>query len=98
MLIIVLISLLLDRDIGKMDVQVVHINGVISVLYITKSSKTFTRKPYFQWSIARDKYIDSQVELFGANQKRSIDVSRDHVTFHPLGLLKRQFGGVRPLL
>ena len=84
MLIVVLISLLLDRDIGKMDVQIVHINGVISVLYITKSSETFTRKPHFQRSKARHKYIDSQVELLGTYQKRSIDVSRDHVAFHPL--------------
>ena len=66
-LIVVLIGLLLDSDIGEMHLHVVVVVCRVRVLGVAESGKALRTKPHFHWPVACNKDIDAEVKLFATD-------------------------------
>ena len=66
-LIVVLIGLLLDGDIGEMHLHVVVVVCRVRVLGVAESGKALRTKPHFHWPVACNKDIDAEVKLFATD-------------------------------
>ena len=79
MLSIIFFTVFLDSYVCQMAHHVVQIAKIIRVFLCTEPSKSLRGKPNFEWSIARNQHINSQIKLLGSNEERLIDVSRNDI-------------------
>jgi ABC-type iron transport system FetAB permease component len=87
MVIVVLLGFFLDGYVCQMHHHVVHLRDIAAIFFVTKPGEAELAQPYLERLVARDKYIDSEIKLFAANQKRSVNVPANNIGFlHLLGL------------
>jgi hypothetical protein len=78
--------------------HVVQIAKIIRIFLCTESSKSLGGEPDLKWSIASYQDINSEIKLLLPNEERLIDVPRNDIGLLLSLLLKRQLGGLGPLL
>ena len=98
MLSIIFFTVFLDSYVCQMAHHVVQIAKIIRIFLCTESSKSLGGEPDLKWSIASYQDINSEIKLLLPNEERLIDVPRNDIGFLLSLLLKRQLGGLGPLL
>ena len=79
MLRIVIVGILLNRDIGQVDKEIVQVIGRLIVSNRTKPAKPHFVHVRLQRAKRSDKDINAQVKLFAANQQRVSNVATDYI-------------------
>ena len=98
MLSIIFFTVFLDSYVCQMAHHVVQIAKIIRIFLCTESSKSLGGEPDLKWSIASYQDINSEIKLLLPNEERLIDVPRNDIGLLLSLLLKRQLGGLGPLL
>ena len=79
MLCIIIIGILLNRNIGQVNEQIVQIIGRLIVPNRAKATKTHFVHVRLQWSKRRHQDVNAQVKLLAANEQRVANVTADYV-------------------